>query len=88
MSSANIELHERLAKIEVILEEIRKSIEDQKKSDEKQDEKLDKILGNDLGKLQRIAVLEEKQRNIKALLWALAIPAMTGFGRVVWGWFA
>ena len=78
-----IEIHERLTRIETILDSIHKALEEQKECDDKQDKKLDKILHNDIDKLQRIARTEESIKNIKATLWVFVAPLAAGIAK----WF-
>jgi len=68
-----IEVSERLARLEALLEGIKEHLNDQKKEDEKLGNKIDKILANDSVKLQRIAKNETKLKNIKATLWIFAV---------------
>ena len=68
-----IEVSERLARLETLLEGIKEHLNDQKKEDEKLGNKIDKILANDSVKLQRIAKNETKLKNIKATLWLFAV---------------
>jgi len=66
-----IEIHERLTRIETMLQAIRESLDEQRKSDERQDEKLDKIVNNDKDKLQRIARVETKIKQFRAAAYIL-----------------
>ncbi len=72
MPDDTIEVHERLARMEALLEAIQESLRDQKNCDANQDIKLDKILENDKDKLQRITKTEVKVKNIKATLFVFA----------------
>jgi hypothetical protein len=83
----NVEVHERLARIEAILEAIKDDLQDQKECDEKQDVKLDQILSNDKDKLQRITKTEEKVKNVRATLWIFAVPLAGVLIKVVSGLF-
>ena len=78
-----IEVHERLARMEAILEAIKEALEDQKRCDEQQDKKLDEILHNDKDKLQRITTTETQIKNLKATLWLFAVPLAAGIAK----WF-
>ena len=78
----NVEVHERLARIEAMLEAIKESLKDQKDCDEKQDDKLDQILHNDKDKLQRITKTEVTVKNIKSTLWAFLIPLSIAVGKM------
>jgi hypothetical protein len=68
-----IKVHERLARIEAVLEGIVQTLQAQEKCDEKQDVKLDKILENDKDKLQRITKAETTIKNIKASLYIFSV---------------
>jgi DNA repair ATPase RecN len=78
-----IKVHERLARMETLLEAIQQALQDQKKCDENQDDKLDKILENDKDKLQRITKTEERIKNIKTALWLFLVPIAAAITR----WF-
>lgn len=79
-----IEVHERLASIETLLEALKQAIDEQREDDKDLDEKIDKILENDKDKLQRITTTEEKLKNIKTTLWLFAVPIAAAIAR----WFA
>jgi chromosome segregation ATPase len=78
-----IEVHERLASIETLLEALKQAIEDQREDDKDLDKKIDKILENDKDKLQRITKTEERVKNIKTTLWLFAAPIAAAVAR----WF-
>ena len=73
-----IELHERLARMETHLEQLLVTLDKQEerrvKCDEDQTDKIDQILSNDKDKLQRLATVEERVSNIKTTLWLFLLP--------------
>jgi len=77
-----VELHERLVRIEELLNHLVKEQEEQKEDDEKLDGKIDKILDNDKNKLERIAKTEQTVKNIKATLFVFLAAIAGVIGRM------
>lgn len=71
-----IQVHERLARMEAILESIGKALEDQKECDEKLEKKIDKILENDKDKLKQITENKTSVKNLKAALYVFVVPLL------------
>lgn len=71
-----IEVHERLARIEAILDLIKEGLEDQQYCDEKLEKKIDQILQNDKDKIERITANEHALKNIRTTLWLFVAPVI------------
>ena len=76
-----IEIHERLARMEALLEMLNQALKDQKECNLAQNKKLDKILNNDKDKLQRLATVETKVKNLKAVMFLFLTMVLGVLGK-------
>lgn len=75
-TAERIDIHERLARIEEALGNIKKALDDQKDCDKDLDEKIDKILDNDRDKIKQIADNKASIKGLKAALYVFVVPLL------------